>query len=103
MRLNGYAGPGSRRADRPPLTPEGECAVHGVVARGGLPVSGRGDPSAVFLDADRPRPGHLERALAGRIAGHGPVGDHHLPLSGLIRPAVRERRSDGPPDLIDID
>src|ERR1039458_5372720 len=100
MRLDGDASTGSRRADRPPLTPEGERAVHRVVAGGGLPVSGRADPGAVFLDADRTGPSHLERALAGGTAGHSPVGDHHLPLGGLVRLAVRERGRDGPPNLI---
>ncbi len=66
VRLDGDAGAGRRRPDRAPLAPEGERAVHGVVAGGGLPVSGRGDPGAVFLDPDRTGPSHLERALARR-------------------------------------
>src|ERR1035441_7787524 len=102
MRLDGDDGTGRRRADRAPLAPEGERTVDRVIAGGGLPVPGRGDPGAVFLDADRTGPSHLERALAGGIAGHGPVGDHHLPLSGLVRLAVRERGRDGPPDLVHV-
>jgi len=46
-------------------------------------------------------PSHLEAPLASRIAGHRPIGDHHLPLSGLVTAWLfGERGRDGPPDLV---
>ena len=80
VRLDGDAGTGSRRPDRPSLAPEGERAVHGIVAGGGLPISGSAHPRTVFFDPDRSWPGHVERALARWRAGDRPVGDDHLPL-----------------------
>src|SRR5579862_6035022 len=37
--------------------------VHRIVAERGFPVVGGLHPRAVFFDADRSRPGHLERTL----------------------------------------
>jgi hypothetical protein len=70
MRLDGDAGTGSRRPDRTSLAPEGERAIHGVVAGGSFPISGGADPRAVFFNPDRPRAGHFKRALGRRAAGH---------------------------------
>ena len=79
VRLDGDAGAGGRRADRPPLAPESERAVHGS-----LPGAGSQYPDVVtqvLSSSIRTDPGPA--TLSGRLPagfGHGPVGDHHLPL-----------------------
>src|SRR5579883_2653866 len=67
MRLDRDASAGGGRADGAPMAPEGECAVHGIVAGSLFPKSRGLHPRAVFFDPHRSGPSHLQRALARGI------------------------------------